>query len=161
MKARIKQTLLAILLLVFPATLGCGGDSSTAGAKIEPTWIGAQVEGDAISIPLSEVDSGKMVHFTVTNGGTDMTFMAYALGGQVYVRAATCPPCRAESFSLAGGALDCDSCHTRFKADTGEGISGACKGYPKAEAAYTIDAGKMTMDLKDLVRSYEDTLRAG
>jgi nitrite reductase/ring-hydroxylating ferredoxin subunit len=163
MKTRITQVLLATLVLVLLGTMGCSGRKaeSTTGDKVQPTWIDAQVEGDAISIPLSEVESGKMIQFKVISGGTDMTFMAYTLSGQIYVRAALCPPCRSESFSLAGDTLDCDTCHTKFKADTGEGVSGACKNYPKAEVPYTINSDKITMDMGNLVSAYQNTQSPG
>jgi nitrite reductase/ring-hydroxylating ferredoxin subunit len=163
MKTRIAQVLLAALVFVLLGTLGCSGSKaeSTTGGKVQPTWIDAQVDADAISIPLSDIEGGKMIHFKVTSGGTDMTFMAYALSGQINIRAAICPPCRSQSFSLAGDILDCDTCHTKFKADTGEGISGACKNYPKAEVAYTITRDRISTETGDLIIAYQNTQSPG
>ena len=172
---------LALIVIAALVTVGCAGGATpgtltatqtpgvtqkptTAASKpgiIHPTWVTAQVEDSVASIPLSDVNSGKMIHFEVTNQGTKMTFMAYQLGGKTYVRASVCPPCRSRSFSLAGDILDCDSCHTKFKASTGEGISGACVNYPKAEATYTISGDKITMTADNLAKAYTDTLEPG
>jgi nitrite reductase/ring-hydroxylating ferredoxin subunit len=126
-----------------------------------PTWIDASVEGNSVSIPVGLVENGKIVNFRVTYQGANMAFMAYQLGEQIYVRTALCPPCRSESFSLDGDVLDCDTCHTRFSATTGDGLKGACRAYPKAEAQYTVAGDKLTMDITDLVTAYQDTKNPG
>jgi nitrite reductase/ring-hydroxylating ferredoxin subunit len=131
--------------------------SDNVSDAIAPTGIDAQVEGDTVSIPLSELGSDRIVHFTVTAGDARMTFAAYELAGQVYVRAAICPPCRSESFSLKGDTLVCNTCGTQFRASDGQGTSGACKGYPKAEVAHTVAGDRLTMNVGDLVKAYEDT----
>jgi nitrite reductase/ring-hydroxylating ferredoxin subunit len=103
-----------------------------------------------------------MLHFGITYGqGDRMNFMAYGLNGETYARANVCPPCRSVGFSLLGDILVCDSCGTRFNANTGDGISGACKDYPKAEVAYTISDGKLAMQYNDLVTAYADTGKPG
>jgi len=170
MVARVALTLMLIATIV---AIGCasggtggtpepndGGDTNGTGV-VSPTWIDAQVEGNVASIPTGEVDSGKMLHFRVTDQGTSMAFMAYRLDGERYVRANICPPCRSEGFSLAGDVLDCNNCHTKFEASTGEGISGACKDYPKTEVAYAIVGDKVTMDIDALVNAYRNTEKAG
>jgi len=119
------------------------------------------VEGDTVSIPLIDVNSGKMIHFEVAEQGSNMAFMAYKLGDKIYVRASVCPPCRSRGFSLIGDVLDCNNCHTKFKASTGEGISGACVNYPKAEVAHEISGDKITMTMNALVTAYENTLAPG
>lgn len=126
-----------------------------------PTWINASVEGDAVSVPLSLIQNGKIVNFKVTYEGTSMAFMAYQLGDQIYARTALCPPCRSESFSLDNDVLDCDTCHSRFSATTGEGLKGACRAYPKAEVQYTVAGDKVTMSIVDLVTAYQDTRNPG
>lgn len=140
-------------------------ETKLTNTLIRPTWIGAEaikVEGNSISIPLSEVDSGKMLHFGITDGqGGRMNFMAYGLNGETYARANVCPPCRSVGFSLLGDILICDSCGTRFDAITGNGISGACKDYPKAEVAHAISDGKLAMQYNDLVTAYANTGKPG
>jgi len=137
-------------------------DTNGTGGIVRPTWIDAQVEGNAVSIPAGEVDAGKMLHFGVTAGqGDKMNFMAYQLDGERYVRANVCPPCRSIGFSLAGDILVCNSCGTKFEASTAEGISGACKDYPKAEVAHVISGDRITMATDDLVNAYLDTEKPG
>ncbi len=165
----------ALVLLATVAVLGyvaygrtyCGGGGGSchgAGTSItetasvaHPIWIDASVENSTVSIPVSSVEGGKIVNFRVTYQGANMAFMAYRLGGQIYVRTALCPPCRSESFSLDSGVLDCDTCHTRFSATTGEGLKGACQAYSKAEVQYTVVGDKLTMDMNDLVTAYQKT----
>jgi nitrite reductase/ring-hydroxylating ferredoxin subunit len=87
-----------------------------------------------------------------------MNFMAYVLDGEIYVRANVCPPCWSIGFSLDEDILICDRCATRFKAQTGEGISGACVGYPKAAVPYEINNGNIVMNSTALVAAYQDTI---
>jgi len=171
---------LALIAIVTLTAIGCGGGSDggtttwevstptatpsgggNTGGIISPTWVDAQAQGDAVSIPASEVDSGKMLHFRVTDGGATMAFMAYKLDGERYVRANVCPPCGSIGFSLSGDILVCDSCGTRFEASTGDGISGACRDYPKAEVAHVVSGPNLTMDVDDLVTASQNTQRAG
>jgi nitrite reductase/ring-hydroxylating ferredoxin subunit len=162
-----KMALVSILLaaVVFAAcsngeTDGNGGNGGATGI-VNPTWITAQQDGDTVSIPVSELDSGKMLHFQVAYQIADMAFMAYKLDGDYYVRANVCPPCRSTSFSLDGDNLVCDSCRTRFAASTGAGISGACVDYPKAEVAHKISGASLAMEMDDLATAYENTLNPG
>ncbi len=140
---------------------GASGTNNGTGAVARPTWIDASVEGNTVSIPVGLVENGKIVNFRVTYQGTNMAFMAYQLGEQIYVRTALCPPCRSESFSLDGDALDCDTCHSRFSATTGEGLKGACQAYPKAEVRYIVAGDQLTMDTSALVTAYQDTKNPG
>jgi len=119
------------------------------------------VDGDIVSIPLNEVESGKLLHFKVKNQTTAMAFMAYKFGGETQVRAAICPPCGSQSYNLAGDILVCNACGTKFKATTGAGVSGACVNYPKAEAPYSIAGDNLTMSLADLITAYDNTIKAG
>jgi nitrite reductase/ring-hydroxylating ferredoxin subunit len=140
---------------------GASGANNGTGAVARPTWIDASVDNSTVSIPVASVEGGKMVNFRVTYEGTKMAFTAYQLGGQTYVRTALCPPCRSESFSLDGDVLDCDTCHSRFSATTGEGLKGACRAYPKAEARYTVAGDRLTMDITNLVTAYQETKNPG
>jgi hypothetical protein len=136
---------------------GAASTSNVTDSVAHPTWIDASVENGTVSIPASSVEDGTIANFRVTYQGTTMTFMAYKLGEQIYVRTALCPPCRSESFSLDGNVLDCDTCHTRFSAVTGEGLKGACRAYPKAEVQYTVAGDKLTMAVSDLAIAYQET----
>jgi nitrite reductase/ring-hydroxylating ferredoxin subunit len=144
---------------------GGTGDNNGAPKLISPEWIGAGVLGigsDTVSIPTSEIASGKMLHFAVSSlPGGAANFMAYNLAGQTHVRANVCPPCRSIGFSLLGDILVCDSCGTRFNANTGDGISGACKDFPKAAVEYAVSGDNMVMGFDDLTISYANTEKPG
>lgn len=118
----------------------------------------ATCAGSGLGRSCHRTSSDKIVHFTVTAEDARMTFTAYELAGQVYVRAAICPPCRSESFSLKKDTLVCNTCGTEFRASDGQGTSGACKGYPKAEVAHTIAGDRLTMNVVDLVAELRLTL---
>lgn len=142
----------------------CGGQvAQVAQAAVKATWIEPQVAGDTISIPVSEVSKSKIVHFRIRPTALDkeIAFMAYDLGGEIYVRANVCPPCRSVGFSLDGDTLVCDTCRTTFEAKTGDGISGACVAYPKASVAYEIVDGKITMSSDDLFIANQRTNEPG
>ncbi|HUV53208.1 MAG TPA: Fe-S-containing protein [Dehalococcoidia bacterium] len=175
------RIVLALIVIAALVTVGCASGATTGTliatptpgvtqkpttteskpGIIHPTWVTAQVEGNVVSIPLSDVNSGKMIHFEVTNQGTKMAFMSYQLGDKIYLRASVCPPCRSRGFSLVEDVLDCENCHTKFKASTGEGISGACVNYPKAEVAHAISGDYITMTMDNLTKAYADTLELG
>ena len=128
---------------------------------IQPKWIEAQVDGDTVSIPLNEVEDNWNTRFKLQTADGEISAMAYILNGVIYVRANVCPPCRSLGFSLNGDILDCNSCHTKFKASTGEGVSGACVNYPKASVPYKITDGNVVMSKADLVVAYQNTLKLG
>jgi nitrite reductase/ring-hydroxylating ferredoxin subunit len=128
---------------------------------IDAKWIEAQVVGDTVSIPVSEIENDWNTRFKVQAADGDISAMAYILNGVIYVRADICPPCRSQGFTLTGNILDCDSCHTKFKASTGDGVSGACVNYPKASVLYTITDGNVVMSRADLVTAYQNTLKPG
>jgi len=153
----------ALLLSLALIMVGCSGSTSNPppSGPIKATWIEPQVAGDIVSIPVSEIENNRNVHFNVNTQGGDMNFMAYVLDGEIYVRANVCPPCRSIGFSLDEDILVCDRCATTFKAQTGEGIAGACVGYPKASVPYEIRDGNMVMNSTDLIAAYQDTLEPG
>ncbi len=128
---------------------------------IKAKIIEAQVNGDSVSIPVSEVESDWNTQFAVNAPAGNMNFMAYLLNNKIYVRADVCPPCRSIGYSLDGNILVCDRCATTFKADTGNGIQGACVNYPKALVPYEITNGNIIMKQVDLVVAYENTINPG
>ncbi len=156
-----RATLVAILLLgVVLVVSACGGQD--VQKPVKATWVEPQLAGGTVSIPVSEVNNNKIVHFNVAVAlGNEMAFMAYDLDGELNVRANVCPPCRSIGFSLDKDTLVCDTCRTTFNAKTGVGISGACVGYPKASVPYEISDGKIVMRGNDLVTAYQNTLEPG
>ncbi len=152
--------LLGVIVLIVAAcsqSASGQGSSRTSNSRIRATWINADVGGDTVAIPSSEIDKNIMTHFKVRSGNTESTYMAYTLGGKVYVRADICPPCRSINFSLVGNTLVCDSCGTIFDATAGDGISGACVAYPKQLVSYSSQDGKLLMKRADLLAAYQNT----
>jgi len=158
-KAVIGALLLSLALII----VGCSDSTPnpTPSGPIKATLIDPQVTGDIVSIPVSEVGNNWNVSFKVETQDDNMTFMAYVLDGEIYVRANVCPPCQSTGFSLNEAILVCDRCATTFKAQTGEGIAGACVGYPKASVPYEIRDGNIVMNSTDLIAAYQDTLEPG
>jgi nitrite reductase/ring-hydroxylating ferredoxin subunit len=169
-KVFIPVALAALLILA-----GCGvkeiiqtsntdsniGVSSSDNQRYKPTWITPTLIGEQVSIPISAVEQGKMVHFWVSLPSGKEAFMAYKLDGVNYMRADICVPCRSSSFSLQKGVLVCDTCGTTFDAKTGKGISGACKNYPKDAVTWQLDAGNLVATANALKAAYETTLQPG
>jgi len=153
-----KIILILVLLVLVSSIVACSDNGTQNNQRIEATWISPQLLGDTISIPISEVANDNIIHFELRTQDKDMTFMAYDLSGEIYVRASICPPCHSTSFSLQQSTLVCDTCGTVFDAKTGEGINGACVGYPKAAVAYEIGSSNITMKGTDLVAAYQDTV---
>jgi nitrite reductase/ring-hydroxylating ferredoxin subunit len=146
--------LILVLLALVSSIVACSDSGTEDSRRLEATWINPQVVGDIISIPVSEVENDKITNFYFRPRDKDMTFMAYDLNGEIYVRANICPPCRSIDFSLQQSTLVCDTCGTVFDAKTGAGIEGACVAYPKAAVSYEINGGKITMQGTDLLTAY-------
>jgi nitrite reductase/ring-hydroxylating ferredoxin subunit len=153
-----KIILILVLLILVSSIVACSANGTQSNQRIKATWIEPQVVGDIISIPVSEVENDKIIHFEFRTQDKDMTFMAYDLSGETYVRANICPPCHSIGFSLQQSTLVCDTCGTVFDAQTGAGINGACVAYPKAAVVYNIDNGNIVMKGIDLVAAYQDTV---
>ena len=132
---------------------------------IEATWIEPQLEGDTVSIPVSEIEDNWNTHFKlrteVDGKSVRLNFMAYILDGEIYVRANVCLPCRSVGYALENEILICDTCATTFNAKTGDGIGGACVDYPKATVPYEITNSQLVMNGADLITAYKDTLKPG
>ncbi len=151
---------IGILLVGVIATVGCSAQASQN--PIKATWVKPQVSGETVSVPLSAINSDKIIHFSVGVAlGKEIAFMAYELDGKTYVRSNVCPPCRSIGFSLNRDTLVCDTCKTTFKAKTGDGISGACVAYPKAAVPYQINGSDLVMRSNDLQSAYQNTLEPG
>ena len=150
--------LILMLLTLVSGIVACSSNGTQNSQQIKAAWIEPQVVGDIISIPISAVENDKIIHFEFRAQDKDMTFMAYDLSGETYVRANICPPCHSIGFSLQQSTLICDTCGTVFDATTGAGINGACVDYPKAAVAHNMDNGNIIMKSIDLVAAYQDTV---
>jgi len=126
---------------------------------IKAVWIEPEVNGDTVSILISEIENNQNIHFTLGVQDGDMNFMAYVLDSEIYVRANVCPPCRSIGFSLDKDILICDRCATTFEAKTGIGIKGACVNYPKAAVSFELADGYIVMKEAKLLAAYQDTLQ--
>jgi len=126
---------------------------------VDAKWIEPQVNGDTVSIPVSEIENSWNTRFKLQTANGDISAMVYMLDGVIYVRANICTPCRSQGFTLSGSTLACDICGTKFSATTGLGVSGSCVNYPIASAKYTISGSNVVMSKADLVTAYQKTLK--
>ncbi len=157
-----------ILVIALPILSACSSQVAAAGAgsgknvnaTVKQTPIKAQVSGDTVTIPMSDVDKYGNVNFKVQTATDYYTFMAYEYGDKVYVRADVCVPCGSESFTLKNGTLVCDSCATVFDAQTGKGVRGvsACMSYPKKPVAFQVTGGNIVMQWSDMSAAYQQTI---
>ena len=152
-----------VIAVMMVAAISCAspGDGGRHDLPILATWLEPEIVGDIVSVPVSEVESNRNIHFKVETETRDMNFMAYMLNAEIYVRANVCPPCWGIGYSLDRDVLVCDMCGTTFEAATGDGIRGACVDYPKAAVPYEIIDGRIVMDKADLAIAYENTLEPG
>jgi len=132
---------------------------------IEAIWIEPQINGDTVSIPVSQIVDNWNTHFKLraeVNGkNAEINFMALLLDEEIHVRSNLCPPCRSVGFALENNILICNTCRTTFNAKTGDGIKGACVDFPKASVSYEIADDQLVMNVADLIAAYEDTLKPG
>lgn len=165
MNVRNAVLLMALWLVLAGILVGMACSAAESGGNsgdvVRATWIQAEIDGDSVSLPVQDIDAAELIHFKVAGETGNMVFMAYRVDGQLHLRAAICPPCRSVGFSLDGNNLVCDSCGTRFEATSGAGVSGACKGYPKAEATGSVSEGKFVVTMADLANAYENTRTPG
>jgi nitrite reductase/ring-hydroxylating ferredoxin subunit len=127
-------------------------------SPVDPTTLTAQVTGDVVSIPLSEVKAKFNTRFAVSTPQGQASYMAYVWNGAIQVRADICPPCGSKSFKLTKGTLVCNSCGTVFDAVSGKGKSGPCIRYSKESVAYQISGDSIVMKMTDLSTAYTKTL---
>jgi nitrite reductase/ring-hydroxylating ferredoxin subunit len=160
---------LVIAALVLAALNSCssgqaeaapGGQTSMANPTkpVDPTTLTAQVEGDTVSISLSQVQSRYNTRFALDTPKGQASYMAYVWNGTVYVRADICPPCGSRSYKLTKGTLVCNSCGTVFDALSGKGKSGACVRYSKESVTYQVSGDSIVMTTADLTTAYNNTL---
>ncbi len=160
-----KPILIAALLLISLGLLAVSAcstqvsaDSSSKGSTVKQVTIKAELVGNSVSIPLSEVEKNTNTRFLVNTATDQLSFMAYKYDKQLYVRADICPPCGSKSFTLTNGTLVCDSCGTVFNAKTGIGIKGACVKFAKQAVTFENKDGTIFMKGQDLTVAFQNTL---
>ncbi len=131
--------------------------AGTAGPVVGVS-LDAVLNGDSVTIPVVAIEDVRNAEFSFELGGRRLDFLAYVLDGELFVRAAACPPCNSTTFALDGYELICDACDTRFDGWTGAGLDGACVDYPKAAVAYEFNGDLVAMTVADLVASWEKTV---
>jgi len=153
--------LLALFLFLVPAcsqTSAAGNPNNVTARQVK---ISGQLNGDYVSVPVSDVQKNINTRFAVNTATAQMYFMAYQYDNQMYVRADICPPCGSRSFKLTKGTLVCNSCGTVFDAVTGKGKSGYCIRYSKQPVTYQVSGDNIIMKMSDLVTAYRGTLNPG
>ena len=154
-----KRLLLLLILAALPLVFAaCNSEKTVSNQPVKATWVEPEIAGDTVTIPVNSLEDNDIIHFKLSGLNGDIAFMAYDIDGQTNIRANLCPPCRSIGFSLDGENLVCDTCRTTFEATTGDGISGACVAYPKAEVPYKVNQGKIVMNADDLL---EATIKTG
>ncbi len=158
------MALLALSLLIVPACSSgatASGNGKNLNATVKQTQIKPQINGDTVTIPVSDLDKYGNVNFKVKTATDVYSFMAYEYGDKTYVRSDVCVPCGSESFTLKNGTLVCDSCGTVFDVQTGAGVKGvtACQRYTKQPVAYQITGNDVVMKWADLSTAFQNTLR--
>jgi hypothetical protein len=127
-------------------------------APVDPTTLTPAIDGETVSIQLSDVQAKHNTRFAVTTSQGQASYMAYFWNGTLSVRADICPPCGSRSFKLTKGTLVCNSCGTVFDAVSGKGKSGACVRYSKEAVPFQISGGSILMKMSDLSLAYQKTL---
>jgi nitrite reductase/ring-hydroxylating ferredoxin subunit len=159
MNKLVALVMLALFSLSFLVLSPCSGQIAAANnVTSRQVTIKGQINGDSVSIPLSEVEKNINTRFLVNTAKGQMSFMAYEYNNQTMVRADICPPCGSQSFTLTNGTLVCDSCGTVFDAKTGAGIRGACVKFNKQSVQYQNIDGNLVMSGSDLMTAYQNTL---
>lgn len=123
------------------------GGKVTADTQMAP--ITATQDASSTSFPVSEITSKRIVGFTYQKAdGTQIPLVAYMKpSGKVVAAVSYCVPCKGTSHTLTtDGALTCDTCGTKRDAETGIGLSGACKLYPLDEMPVTVQGDNIVID---------------
>lgn len=138
------------------------GPSRFDATSLSAVWATPELSGTSIAIPKDLVEKYWIVNFEVNLGGVRVPLMALkTTEGNINIMPRICVPCRSEGWHLKNDVLICDACGTTFDATTGDGIQGACVGYPKAMIAYTESGGKLVMDASAVGDAYQKTMQPG
>jgi Membrane iron-sulfur containing protein FtrD-like len=101
------------------------------------------------SVSVADVVANKIVYFEYRKAGSDpVPMVAYVKpSGKLFVGVSFCIPCKSKGQTLeADGTLRCNACGTKRDAETGVGISGACRLYPLDELPAKVAGGKIVID---------------
>jgi len=126
--------------------------------RTSPTDIWAQpvITGGTVSIPLTDPELGEYYHFELPAAAGSMEFIAYTLGGQLYVRASLCPSCGGTHVDYGADGLVCPVCDARFELQTGMALAGN-QGYPAGAIPVSSRGSYVTSPLHSLTVAYQRT----
>lgn len=137
------------------ATNGVGGTWYVAKSfaygsqEVQQTKVENIVENGKIKISKQDVNNNKIVYTEYKKGDKIIPLTAYVnLKGRVIAAVSMCEPCKGQRFRVAVDQLVCNTCNTRWKLTSLEGISGApeCYKYPPEELRYEQDGDYITLD---------------
>ncbi len=124
--------------------------------RVDMAPIDYQVAGDMVKIPVAEVLKSKLVRFAFQSpnvrtedrnfaGLPELPVLAMVSpSGKLTVGIAYCEPCRSTTFHTEEDAtLTCNSCGTKWDAETLEPRSGACGAYPPDEIEVEVKDGEI------------------
>jgi uncharacterized membrane protein len=142
---RQTRMLLAGVLAIAVAIASIVGYNMFIGSQ-RAEFLRVGIEEGKIKIRIDAVDDGR-IHYFVAN---DTKFYIHKnYWGNIHARISLCEPCAGDTFTVLdnGKVIDCDVCHTRWDAETYEGIYpapgeqrvGGCEDYPPAYLPYTIE----------------------
>lgn len=129
-------------------------DYSTERVDMAP--VDYKVDGDAVKISVADVLKHKLVRFAFQSpnvrtedrnfaGLPELPVLAMVSpSGKLTVGIAYCEPCRSTTFHTEEDAtLTCNSCGTKWDAETLEPRSGACGAYPPDEIEVEVKDGEV------------------
>jgi nitrite reductase/ring-hydroxylating ferredoxin subunit len=101
------------------------------------------------SISVADVAAKKIVFFQYQRSGAEaVPMIAYVKpSGKLFVGVSFCIPCKSTGQSIEpDGTLRCKACGTKRDAETGVGVSGACRLYPLDELPVSVKGGKIVIE---------------
>ncbi len=135
--------------------------------RVDMSPIEYTVEGDSVKVSVAEVVAKKLVSFAFLSpevriedrnfaGRPELPMMAMVSpSGKLTVGVSYCEPCRGTTFHTEeDGTLTCNSCGTKWDAETLEARSGACGAYPPDEIEVTVEDGQVLIP-KSTLESWE------
>ncbi len=124
--------------------------------RVDMVSVEYKTEGDMVKIPVDEVIKNKLVRLAFQSpevrvedrnfaGMPELPVLAMVSpSGKLTVGIAYCEPCRSTRFHVEqDGALTCNSCGTKWDAETLEARSGACGAYPPDEIQVEVKDGEV------------------
>jgi hypothetical protein len=117
------------------------------GQTLEAQPIAVDIEGGAITFPLSLLLEKKFVSFEYKAPTGPLPLLAYiSAEGKLVTAVGICEPCNSHTFRIEGMELACGNCETRWKLNNLEGLQGSCQKYPPDPIPSTIENNLVRID---------------